>query len=177
MDPQTPKSHRRRGSSLSSSQPTQSNTPTRRTTVKRWQQENPISGSSQRPSQDINLPFSFGVEFELQLRAKNVNDLGNYPDSNAPVTIMRRYNFNLLQMIAEVLTDGGMNAVRHDLSSDDQMDYTKWNIVLDGSLSKAHMKDGYCKLYSKNFILNIFILSNMKYRSGRNCHASYSWRQ
>jgi hypothetical protein len=57
--------------------------------------------------------------------------------------MMTWYNLNLLQMIAKELTEGGMSAVRHDLSSDDQMDYTKWNVVLDGSLSKAHMKDGY----------------------------------
>lgn len=111
--------------------------------MKRW-----APGNSQlrtRQPSEANLPFSFGVEFELQVRVKNVDEMGNYPGAEASVAVMRRYNFNLLEKIASVLSENGMDAVRHDLSSDDSMDSTKWNVVLDGSLSKAHMADGYCK--------------------------------
>ncbi|KAK0757400.1 hypothetical protein N5P37_010123 [Trichoderma harzianum] len=144
MDPQTPKSHRRRRSSMSSGQPSsQPNTPERRSTVKKWKEGIPVFETGQHP--ESSLPFSFGVEFELQLRVKNGTglDIGNYPAAEASFSVMRRYNFSLLESIAEILTQEGMDAVRHDMSSDDPLDYSKWNVVLDGSLSKAHMKDGY----------------------------------
>jgi hypothetical protein len=113
--------------------------------VKKWKEGIPVFETGQHP--ESSLPFSFGVEFELQLRVKNGTglDIGNYPAAEASFSVMRRYNFSLLESIAEILTQEGMDAVRHDMSSDDPLDYSKWNVVLDGSLSKAHMKDGYCE--------------------------------
>ncbi|KAL7941552.1 hypothetical protein V8C42DRAFT_348672 [Trichoderma barbatum] len=139
MDPRTPKSHRRRSKG---------------STVKKWKEGIPIFETGQHP--ESSLPFSFGVEFELQLRLKTGDSLGigNYPAPDASFSVMRRFDFSLLESIAKMLTQEGMETVRHDLSSDGPMDYTKRNVVLDGSLSKAHMKDGY---YPVEFVTPVIL--------------------
>ncbi|KAM3538433.1 hypothetical protein ARSEF1564_008661 [Beauveria bassiana] len=90
------------------------------------------------------LPFKFGVEFELQLRPKiDVNSTISAPPISATVREQRKYNLALLQYIATILKKGNIDAKAPDLSEDENLDYTKWHVVLDASLSKLHIKDGF----------------------------------
>lgn len=93
-----------------------------------------------------SLPFKIGVEFELQLRPKEDGEASiQPPPSSATVRVQRRYNLDLLQEVAAILQANGIDAVAADLSEDDRLDYSKWNVVLDASLSKLHAGAGFCK--------------------------------
>lgn len=94
-----------------------------------------------RPNARGHLPFSFGAEFEMILRPKD----GLVPDANASVKDFRNFNLALLKQIAKLLSNAGMPAFAFDCSDDTKPDYSKWNVMLDGSLSKKHMCDGFCK--------------------------------
>jgi hypothetical protein len=82
------------------------------------------------------------AEFELQVKPKPNIEM-DIPDGR-PVTQCRRLNMAILEAIAQTLRTAGLDATMHDLSDDDKViNYTHWNVVLDGSLSKAHMSDGF----------------------------------
>ncbi|KAI9749186.1 MAG: hypothetical protein M1835_001617, partial [Candelina submexicana] len=85
------------------------------------------------------LPFVFGTEFELIMRPKWIP----VPDFDASVRKFRDFNLALLRYIADLLSQAGMPAATFDPSEDDKPDYSKWNVMLDGSLSKKHMVDGF----------------------------------
>jgi len=101
----------------------------------------PTSTPTSTPAARDHLPLSFGAEFELVIRPKHLP----VPDFDAPVRKQRDFNLALLQEIANLLSNAGMPADAYDPSGDDKPDYTKWNMMLNGSISKKHIRDGFCK--------------------------------
>ena len=95
------------------------------------------------PTARGHLPFSFGAEFELILRPRD----GLVPDFDATTRKLRDFNYTLLKRIANLLSSTGMPANAYDPCEDDKPDYAKWNVMLDGSVSKKHMQDGFCMKY------------------------------
>ena len=67
------------------------------------------------------------------------------PAPEASVSERRRFGFRLLGDIAKSLRAAGYAANVFDPSEQDAPDYAVWNVMLDGSLSKAHIRDGFCK--------------------------------
>lgn len=102
----------------------------------------PTYAPTSTPTARDHLPFNFGAEFELIIRPKD----GPVPDSDASIREYRRFNCTLVKKIADVLSGAGMPADAYDPNEDGKPDYSKWNVMLDGSLSKKHMCDGFCKI-------------------------------
>ena len=100
----------------------------------------PAYAPTSTPAARDHLPFSFGAEFELILRPRD----GLVPDFDATTRDLRVFNYTLLKRIANLLSNAGMPANDYDPCEDDKPDYAKWNVMLDGSLSKKHMRDGFC---------------------------------
>lgn len=95
-----------------------------------------------------SLPFIFGAEFELELRPRwNVQQRIGSPPNFASPSIHRRYSSAVLQSVANILQAGGFESSVHDLSIDEEVNYSKWNITLDASLSKQHVQDGFCEIF------------------------------
>ncbi|KAI1322547.1 hypothetical protein F5Y16DRAFT_413188 [Xylariaceae sp. FL0255] len=111
----------------------------RRSTNEAWSLAPAIS-PIEKP--EVSLPFRFGVEFELQLRARTSSRIVS-PESGASVSAKRRFNLNLLGDIASILSERGMTARGYDAAEGGEMDFTVWTVMLDGSLSKSHMDEGF----------------------------------
>ncbi|KAI1292368.1 putative amidoligase enzyme-domain-containing protein [Xylaria venustula] len=109
----------------------------RRSTSQQW--SNSLSSSPLTEDREVLLPFRFGAEFELQLRARVVSNIA-LPAPDASVSSQRRFNINLLGDIARLLSQEGMAARAFDASNDEEPDFTKWTVMMDGSLSKGHMR-------------------------------------
>lgn len=108
----------------------------------------PAAPISSAPFARDYLPFRFGFEAEILIRPRDITQLDprlHLPECNGPGRETRQFNFSLLQIIAKLLSGNGMPAVVFDQSEEDSADYSKWNVMLDASLSKAHLKDGFCK--------------------------------
>lgn len=101
----------------------------------------PAYAPTSTPIARDHLPLSFGAEFELIIRPTD----GLVPDFDASTRSLRDFNNTLLKRIADLLSRAGMPANAYDPCEDDKPDYSKWNVMLDGSLSKKHMRDGFCK--------------------------------
>lgn len=102
--------------------------------------------SSNSFSAPSHLPFHFGAEFEMILRPRaNVLQNIQIPDFNASTRQQRDFNFLMLRLIASVLSSSGLPCDVYDQNADGRPDYSKWNATMDGSLSKAHCGDGYCR--------------------------------
>ncbi|KAI0447786.1 hypothetical protein F4803DRAFT_545843 [Xylaria telfairii] len=112
----------------------------RRSTSQQW--SDTLSSSPPAEDREVSLPFHFGAEFELQLRARTASNIA-LPAADASVSSQRRFNINLLGDIARLLSQGGMAARAFDASEDEEMDFAKWTVMLDGSLSKGHIKEGF----------------------------------
>ena len=78
----------------------------------------------------------------MLIRPKAVLHL-EIPGSDASALKHRNFNVKLVSVVAKLLSSSGMSA--EVLDPDVEADYSKWNVLLDGSLSKEHMVDGYCK--------------------------------
>ncbi|KAI0834478.1 putative amidoligase enzyme-domain-containing protein [Hypoxylon sp. FL0890] len=89
-----------------------------------------------------DLPFCFGCEFEVMIRPKTTSGLPLPPDA-ASVSQQRRFNFRLLDSIARVMIGIGLESAVFDAAEQEKPDYSKWNMMLDGSLSKRHISDGF----------------------------------
>ncbi|KAL8824674.1 MAG: hypothetical protein Q9191_004891 [Dirinaria sp. TL-2023a] len=87
------------------------------------------------------LPFNFGVEFEMivRLKANDVESLG--PDIS--VSQLRNHHIKFCHDIAQHLSRNGMLCSFFDFGDGDKPDYSRWNAVIDTSLSKHHMRDGF----------------------------------
>ncbi|OTA94658.1 hypothetical protein M434DRAFT_70796, partial [Hypoxylon sp. CO27-5] len=59
-------------------------------------------------------PFCFGCEFEVMIRPKTT-----------------------------IMTGAGLESAVFDAAEQEKPDYSKWNMMLDGSLSKRHIPDGF----------------------------------
>ncbi|KAI0816574.1 hypothetical protein GGR55DRAFT_697416 [Xylaria sp. FL0064] len=82
------------------------------------------------------LPFCFGCEIETMVRPKTSTGL-------TPLSEQRRYNFNILKVIARAMTDAGLACQVFDPAEQEFPDYTVWNVMLDASLSKHHICYGF----------------------------------
>lgn len=94
------------------------------------------------------LPFNFGAEFEVLIRPTDIANLEQglqIPAFDAPTKEFRQFNIALLQIVANLLSRAGMPSGIYDQGSDDIPDYSRWNVTLDGSLSKKHIPDGFCE--------------------------------
>ncbi|OTA62030.1 hypothetical protein K449DRAFT_434368 [Hypoxylon sp. EC38] len=89
-----------------------------------------------------SLPFCFGCEFEVMIRPKTTSGLQLPPDASS-VSEQRRFNFRLLDTLARVMTGAGLESAVFDAAEQEKPDYSKWNMMLDGSLSKRHIPDGF----------------------------------
>ncbi|WZH40908.1 putative amidoligase enzyme-domain-containing protein [Fusarium acuminatum] len=65
------------------------------------------------------------------------------PGETSSVAEQRRFAFQLLPIISQALNKDGFRATVFDPNEDENPDYSVWNIMLDGSLSKRHQQDGY----------------------------------
>ena len=101
----------------------------------------PAYAPSSTPTARHHLPFSFGAEIELIIRPKE----GPVPEFDASTRELRDFNNTMLKQIADLLSNAGMPANAYDPCEDDKPDYTRWNVMLDGSLSKKHTRDGFCE--------------------------------
>ncbi|KAM7197907.1 hypothetical protein V8F20_006355 [Naviculisporaceae sp. PSN 640] len=70
-------------------------------------------------------------------------DMSLLPAPEASVSERRRFAFRLLDNISKSLSAAGYAANVFDPSEQDAPDYTLWNVMMDGSLSKAHICDGF----------------------------------
>ena len=99
-------------------------------------------------SQSITPPYLssfFGVEFELLIRPLPiVTQSFPVPDTDASIRKLRDYSLQLRTVMAQILSAHGMPC--NVFEDEDKPDYTKWDAMLDGSISKKHEKDGFCKL-------------------------------
>ena len=103
-------------------------------------------GSNFHPLSAPYLPFFVGVEFEILVRPRPViTEKFPLPDIDASVRKRQDYNLQIRAIVAEALSAHGMPCNIFD--DEEQPDYTKWNAMLDGSISKKHQKDGFCKLW------------------------------
>lgn len=113
--------------------------------------------TSTAPARDY-LPFNFGFETEVILRPKNIANLEpgmEIPDSSAAPRETRRFNFALLQTVANVLSAAGMPAEPFTPDDGDSPNYSKWTVTTDSSVSKAHIQDGFCMpIYPPAYILH-----------------------
>ena len=91
-----------------------------------------------------NLPFCFGCEFEVMIKPKAIIGI-SIPPADASVSLKRRFNFSLLSVIQKILNEAGLESNVFDPSGGNSPNYTVWNVMLDGSLSKSHICDGFCK--------------------------------
>lgn len=94
------------------------------------------------------LPFHFGTEFEILKRPKNIANLDQglqIPEFDAPVRETRQFNLALLRVVANLLPGADMPSDVYEQGSDIPPDYSRWNVTLDGSLTKKHISDGFCK--------------------------------
>lgn len=103
------------------------------------------------------LPFNFGAEFELILRPKRIASLPSIalrwhelPAAHATEREKRDFGMMLLSDIAFLLTDAGFPAEAYDLNSESKPDYSKWNVMMDASLSKCHRVKGFCMCFGQD---------------------------
>ncbi|KAF5253253.1 hypothetical protein FANTH_1849 [Fusarium anthophilum] len=103
----------------------------------------PISSKSASPihSPPSPWPLRFGFELETMIRPKSSTGI-NVPGDTS-VAEQRRFGFRLLATIARALNEGGFPSTVFDPNEDDKPNYSVWNVMLDGSLSKRHQRDGY----------------------------------
>ncbi len=104
----------------------------------------PASGFFSTPHPHTYVPFHFGVEFEMILGLKA--DDSQAPDPDATVSQLGKLHLKFCEDVARILTSHGMPCNYFDLGDGDQPDYSKWNAMIDSSLSKKHMRAGFCKL-------------------------------
>ncbi|KAF5718852.1 amidoligase enzyme [Fusarium mundagurra] len=97
--------------------------------------------ASPSPSSPCPLPLRFGFELETMIRPKSSTGIDVPGDTS--VAEQRRFGFRLLPTIARALNEGGFPSTVFDPNEDDKPDYSVWNVMLDGSLSKRHQRDGY----------------------------------
>ena len=111
----------------------------------------PASGFFSTPHPHTYLPFNFGVEFEMILGLKA--DELQTPDPDATISQLRKLHLRFCNDLAQFLTSHGMPCNFFDLGDGGQPDYSKWNAMIDSSLSKKHMRASFCELYSKHCIV------------------------
>ncbi|OTB02234.1 hypothetical protein M426DRAFT_24859 [Hypoxylon sp. CI-4A] len=95
------------------------------------------------PDHDRSLPSCFGCEFEAMIRPKATSGMQLPPSDGSSVSQQRRFNFQLLNVIARVMTDAGLESTVFNAAEQEKPDYSLWNVMLDGSLSKRHISDGF----------------------------------
>jgi hypothetical protein len=108
----------------------------------------PTSAPTSTPFARDYLPFHFGFEAEVILRPRHIADLEEglrIPSFDAPTKETRQFNCLLLRIVANLLSGAGMLAEVFDQGDDGNPDYSKWTVTSDASLSKKHIKDGFCK--------------------------------
>lgn len=66
-------------------------------------------------------------------------------DLPLPMSKARRMNLEVCKSAAILLTANGLPCNFFDSGDDGKPDYTKWNAMLDGSISKNHIVDGFCE--------------------------------
>lgn len=111
----------------------------------------PTNSLTSPPLARSYLPFNFGFEAEVIIRPKcSANQFPGLqiPSSDASHSETRRFNSTLLRVVANILSREGMAAGVYDHGDECVMDYSKWTVTTDASLSKAHIKDGFCKFIS-----------------------------
>jgi len=103
------------------------------------------------------LPYNFGAEFELILRPKRIASLPSIarrwrelPAAHTTEREKRDFGMMLLSDIAFLLTDAGFPAEAYDLNSESKPDYSKWNVMMDASLSKYHRVKGFCMCFGQD---------------------------
>ncbi|KAF5017107.1 hypothetical protein F66182_11014 [Fusarium sp. NRRL 66182] len=87
------------------------------------------------------LPLRFGFELETMIRPKS--SIGIHVPVESSVAEQRRFGFQLLPAISHDLEQGGFRSTVFDPNEVEHPDYSVWNVMLDGSLSKRHQRDGY----------------------------------
>ena len=123
--------------------------------------------TSTPPTRDY-LPFRFGAEFEVIVRPRSVE----YPGPDASMRSYRDFNLSIMSLIAGLLSRAGLPCDVYDQGSDDKPDYSKWNVTLDASLSKKHIRDGFCM-----YPASIFSFETLTpVRSSGNCHTHHPGR-
>ncbi|MCJ1248251.1 hypothetical protein MMC30_005468 [Trapelia coarctata] len=104
----------------------------------------PASGPTSTPHAHDYLPFTFEVELEMIIRPKaNMNQGHPVPDRDATTRQTRDFNLLLLDAVAEILSAYGMPCNAFVPMDGEAPDYMRWNAMLDGSISKKHMCDGF----------------------------------
>lgn len=140
----------------------------------------PASGFFLTPHPRTYLPFNFGVEFEMILGLKP--DFAQNVDPDATVSQMRKLHLKFCSDVAKLLTRFGMPCDYFDLGDGGQPDYSKWNAMVDSSLSKKHMRDVFCKSCSNyctiryEFVLTTLLLDPIEVVSPL-LGADASWSQ
>ena len=103
------------------------------------------SNFSTTPQPQDYLHFSVGAEFEIIIKPKtNLIDRKQLPDHNSTTRRVRDASLAILEDVSRHLSAAGMLCLVHD-DPDGQVDHTKWNAMMDGSLSKSHCREGHCK--------------------------------
>lgn len=126
----------------------------------------PVYAPTSTPTTRDHLPFSFGAEFEMIVRPRH----GKIPEADTNNQLCRKFGLALLKEIAKALSAAGIPAAAFDPCDDEDIDYTIWNVMLDGSLSKNHQCDGFCEIDPMPTLSHP---SWTLYRSNRNCDANY----
>jgi hypothetical protein len=79
----------------------------------------------------------------IRPRANLLQDGLVLPDFDASIRQQRDYNLALRRTIADVLRTSGLPCDVYDPNDGGRPDTSRWNGVLDGSLSKKHAVDGF----------------------------------
>ena len=104
----------------------------------------PACGIITEPPPATYLPFHFGVEFEVLVRPRaSLIRTDPLPDAHAPAKEFRLYSLRLREVVADLLSASDLPCNVFD-PEEELPDYSKWNAMLDGSISKKHQKDGFC---------------------------------
>lgn len=105
----------------------------------------PPACSFSTPRAQDYLPFNLRIEFEMIVRPKAnkfpTDELlpDNLPFDDTSRAELRRYSPFLRYLVANVLTRHGMPCNVFEPDSEEAPDYTKWNVMLDASVSNKHM--------------------------------------
>ena len=78
------------------------------------------------------------------------------PDTHAPARTFRQYSLRLREVVADLLSANDLPCNVFD-PEEDSPDYSKWNAMLDASISKKHQKDGFCKFSPVMTLIHMLI--------------------
>lgn len=82
------------------------------------------------------------------MRPKCITDLDSrleLPDSDASPRELRVFHIRLLEAVANLLSRNDMPASAYDPTEDEHIDYSKWTVMSDASISTRHKSDRFCK--------------------------------